>query len=144
MCIASQKPDQWFGQKCDPVKVTLSVSSWKNIINFVCLYELAMWISAHAQLLFCLILFFLSCSPSLDTWLCSSVPSTLTYTAGTDSSVRPPTNGTLLQPTCSLWWCPLQWSCSGCWSSCPVWTAASPAFEEAGRGWIQRRARSHC
>lgn len=145
------------GQKCVSVKVSLSLSSLKSQLHSdsfcVLQCKLTVWIvceSWNVHILndckgICLNLFSLSSSPSWDTWQCSSVPCTPTCMAGAGSSLPLPTNGTLLRPTCSVWWCPLWWSCSSCWSSCPVWTTASPAFDGAGRGPIQRTtARNHC
>lgn len=87
----------------------------------------------------------LSFSPSWDTWHCSSARYTHTCMAGADSSLPPPINGTLLQATCSVSWCLLWCWCSSFWSSCPAWTARSPASDEAGKGPIQKTTpRNRC
>lgn len=71
MCMDSQKQDQWFGQKCDRVKVSLSVSSWKNIINFVLCFMNSVCESVHMlNYSFVLTCFF---CPPVQTWIPDSV-----------------------------------------------------------------------
>lgn len=82
---------------------------------------------------------FLPCSPSWDTWRSSSVPCTPASSAPASSSTHPRTGGTLLRATCSVRWCPPWWSCSNCCSSCPAWTAESPASDGAGRATARKK-----